>query len=165
MNAENPYTRFGLVPAEIAASVPGLDFLRSLLDETHPAPPVSETASLWLTQVERGRIAFEGRPSARFYNPMGTVHGGWIGMLLDSAMGCAVHSGLEAGHTYTTVEMKVVFVRPLFAETGPVRCEAWTVHQGRRIATSEGRIFDGAGTLLAHGSETCLITKLDTPRS
>lgn len=163
MSEHNPFTRFGIVPPETAMRVAGLEFLRQMLDRAHPAPPISEAADIWLAEVERGRIVFEARPSARFYNPMGTLHGGWLSIVLDSAMGCAVHSCLDAGQAYTTLEMKVNFVRAVVEDTGALRCEAWIVHQGRRTATSEGRLFDRAGTLLAHGSETCLITDLTAP--
>jgi uncharacterized protein (TIGR00369 family) len=104
-------------------------------------------------------VAFEASPSARFYNPMGLVHGGWRALLLDTAMGCAVHSALEPGQIYTTVEMKTAFVRPVRA-TGKLRCDRVLLHAGSRIASSKGKVFDGAGRLVAHGSETCLISAI-----
>jgi uncharacterized protein (TIGR00369 family) len=157
MAHDNPYKQFGVVPRNLAATESGLAFLLKLLDGTYPAPPISEACDLWLVEVEEGRAVFEGQPSPRFYNPMGIVHGGWISTVLDSAMGCAVHSMLKAGQAYTTVEMKVNFVRPVLEHTGIVRCEGKIVHSGGRLATSEGRLTDAAGKLLAHGSETCLI--------
>ena len=117
----------------------------------HPAPPFSEVAAVWPISVEVGRVAFEASPSARFYNPMGLVHGGWLALLLDSAMGCAVHSTLEPGQAFTTIEMKTTFVRPVRESTGKLRCEGVLLHAGSRIASSEGKIFDGAGRLIAHG--------------
>ena len=152
-----PFTRFGVVDKDIASSESGYAFLRKLLDATHPAPPFSEVSDVWLVEVEEGRVIFEAKPSARFYNPMGTVHGGWISTVLDSAMGCVVHSMLKAGQSYTTVELNVKFVRALSEQTGLVRCEAKIVHCGSRLATSEGRLIDGGGKLIAHGSETCMI--------
>jgi len=152
-----PYTKFGLVDREVVLGDTGHAFLQKLFDGTHPAPPFSETCEVWPTEVEVGRIVFEARPSARFYNPMGTVHGGWISTVLDSAMACAIHSKLKAGQAYTTVEMKVNFVRPLFDRTGKVRCEGRIVHLGSRMATSEGQLSDASGNLIAHGSETCMI--------
>ena len=149
----------GIVPPEVATSMSGLSFLKQLLDRSYPAPPFSATAEIWMQDIEAGRAVFAGLPSERFYNPMGTVHGGWISALLDSAMGCAVHSMLKAGQGYTTVELKTNFLRPLFAHTGQVRCEADIVHVGGRIATSEGKVFDADGNLVAHGSETCMILK------
>jgi uncharacterized protein (TIGR00369 family) len=157
MAHNNPYKRFGVVDRRSAASESGHAFLTKLLDSTHPAPPFSEVCDAWLVEVGEGRVVFEARPSARFYNPMGTVHGGWISTVLDSAMGCAVHSMLKAGQAYTTVELKVNFVRPLFEDTGLVRCEGKIVHSGGRLATAEGRLVDATGKLIAHGSETCMI--------
>ncbi len=157
MAHNNPYKRFGVVDRNIAASESGHAYLMKLLDGTHPAPPFSEVCDAWLVEVGEGRVVFEARPSARFYNPMGTVHGGWISTVLDSAMGCAVQSVLKAGQAYTTVELKTNFVRPLLEQTGMVRCEGKIVHSGGRLATAEGRLIDGAGKLIAHGSETCMI--------
>jgi uncharacterized protein (TIGR00369 family) len=153
----NPYRQFGVVDKNTLTGESGHDFLLKLLHSTHPAPPFSEISDAWLVEVAEGRIVFEAKPSARFYNPMGTVHGGWISTVLDSAMGCAVHSMLKAGQGYTTVELKVNFVRPVFEQTGIVRCEGKIVHSGGRLATAEGRLIDAAGKLLAHGSETCMI--------
>ena len=106
-----------------------------------------------------GRAVFAGIPSERFYNPMGVVHGGWISALLDSAMACAVHSLLKEGQGSTTVEIKTNFLRPVTARTGQLHCEADIVHFGGRLATSEGRVLDADGNMVAHGSETCMILK------
>jgi uncharacterized protein (TIGR00369 family) len=149
----------GLVPIEVAAEISGLTFLQRLKDGSYPAPPYAATSEIELTEVERGRVVFEGRPSARFYNPLGTVHGGWTSGLLDSAMACAVHSMLKPGQPYTTVDMSVSFVRAITEQTGKVRCEGKVIHAGGRIATAEARVWDAAGTLLAHGTETCMILK------
>jgi uncharacterized protein (TIGR00369 family) len=153
----NPYGEFGVVSREVIAGESGYTFLSKLLDGTHPAPPCFKVCDIWPVEVQEGRVVFAAKPSARFYNPMGTVHGGWTSTVLDSAMACAVHSMLKAGQAYTTVEMKVNFVRPLLEENGIVRCEGTIVYCGGRMATSEGRLFDASGTLIAHGSETCMI--------
>ena len=105
-----------------------------------------------LTEVDNGRVAFEGTPSETLYNPMGAVHGGFAMTLLDSAMTCAVMSALAAGELCTTVETKVSFVRPVLASTGPLRAEAHVIHAGSRVATAEGRLTNGAGRLYAHGT-------------
>ena len=147
----------GVVPREIAAGVAGLDFLEGLRDGKQPVPPFAAETDILIAEVDSGRVVFEATPSRRFYNPLGTVHGGWISTLLDSAMGCAVHSVLKAGQAYTTVDMAVSFVRPVFEKTGRLRCEGKIIHAGNRIATAEGRVWDNAGTLIAHGSETCII--------
>lgn len=153
----SPHQVAGVVPQEIATSVSGLDFLSALRDGRYPAPPFAVETGIWISEIEAGRVVFEADPSARFYNPLGTVHGGWISGLIDSAMGCAVHSLLEPGQAYTTVDMTINFVRPVFEKTGRLKCEGKVIHAGSRIATSEGRVWDQGGKLIAHGSETCLI--------
>jgi uncharacterized protein (TIGR00369 family) len=101
---------------------------------------------------------FAAVPGPEHYNPIGSVHGGLAATLLDSAMGCAVHSTLPAGVGYTTLELKVNFTRPITSETGRILCEGTVVHRGGRVATAEGRVFAEAdGKLLAHGTTTCLI--------
>lgn len=157
MSLATPPTKFGLVDRATATGMTGLVFIQGLRDQVHPAPPITEAAGLWITEAERGRVVFEALPSARFYNPLGSVHGGWVSILLDSAMGCAVHSTLAVGQAFTTVDLAVSFVRPIFEETGRLRAEGTVVHVGRQIATAEGRVWDGAGRLLAHGSETCMV--------
>src|SRR5579859_6473629 len=102
MTDHNPATSFGLLPREQAAGLSGFDFMNGLLQGLYPSPPFSEAADVWPVSVEKGRIAFEGAPSARFYNPMGIVHGGWISLLLDTVMGCAIHSALAPGQSFVT---------------------------------------------------------------
>ncbi len=101
-------------------------------------------------------------PSERFRNPLGTVHGGWMATLLDSALGCAVHSTLKAGQGFTTVDLAVSFVRAVHESSGKLRCEAKVIHAGGRIATSEGRLVDAEGKLYAHGTTTCLVMAAPT---
>ncbi len=158
----NPYTQFGVLDKSLMVGESGHAVLLKLLDATYPAPPFSETCDVWPVEVTEGCVVFEAKPSARFYNPMGVVHGGWISIVLDSAMGCAVHSMLKAGEAYTTVEMNVNFVRPLLEDTGTLRCEGKVLHCGGRLATSEARVTDAAGNLIAHGSETCMILSVKT---
>ena len=150
----------GVVPLDVATRERGLDFLRGMIDRLHPSPPFAETSDIWMTIAEEGRVVFEGMPSQRFLNPLGTVHGGWLSALLDSAMGCAVHSTLKPGYGYTTVDMSVTFVRAVSPKTGKLTCEGKTIHVGGRIATAEGRILDAAGKLVAHGTETCMILQV-----
>jgi uncharacterized protein (TIGR00369 family) len=147
----------GRLPIAATTAITGLDFLAGMRDGRHPLPPFAAETDIRITEVAHGRVLFEGVPSVRFYNPLGTVHGGWVATLLDSAMGCAVHSTLAAGRTYATVDMTISLVRAVTAGTGRLRCEGKIVHAGARIATAEGRVWDGAGTLIAHGTETCLI--------
>jgi uncharacterized protein (TIGR00369 family) len=157
MHDASPNSRFGVVPRETALGMSGLEFLTAIRDRRLPAPPFAGLTDIWIAEVEAGRVVFEAVPSARFYNPLGTVHGGWVSTLLDSAMGCAVHSKLKAGQAYTTVDLNVSLVRAVVEATGKLRCEGTSVHAGGRIATAQGRVFDQAGKLIAHGSTTCLI--------
>jgi uncharacterized protein (TIGR00369 family) len=153
----NGMAQTGIVPLDTAASMTGIEFLIALRDGHLVRPPFSETTDIVPIEIEPGRLVFEGTPSERFYNPMGVVHGGWIATLLDTAMACAIQSTLSAGQTYTTLELKTNFVRPVFAATGALRCEGIALSVGGRIASSEGKIFDKEGNLVAHGTETCLI--------
>jgi uncharacterized protein (TIGR00369 family) len=124
-----------------------------------PAPPVIATLGFVLDSVEAGRVQFSFEPAEYHYNPIGVVHGGLTATLCDSALGCAVHSTLPAGTAYTTLELKVNFVRALTKETGPVRCEGKVISVGGRVATAEARVTDAAGTLYAHATTTCLVIR------
>ena len=142
------------------ASSSGLDALRSLVDGRTPAPPMARTLGLELVDVSHGRAVFEADAAEWLLNPMGTVHGGFAATLLDSALGCAVHSTLPAGDGYTTVELKVNMVKAITAATGRLRCEATVVHAGGRIATADARVVGvDDGKLYAHGSTTCLVLR------
>ena len=111
-------------------------------------------------EVERGPRVFDARARREHYNPIGAVHGGVAATLLDSAMGCAVHTTLPAGTGYTTLELKVNYVRAMTSDTGPVRCEGEVVHRGGTVMTAEGRIWEeSGGALLAHGTCTCLVLR------
>ncbi len=154
----------GTVPLELAASHDGLTLFRKMIAGELPAAPMARVLNFRLTEAEHGHAVFRGTPLADFYNPLGTVHGGWASTLLDSALGCAVHTTLAAGEGYTTVEFKVNLTRPISETTGEVVSEGRIVHRGRRIATSEATLKDSAGKLLAHGTETCMIFPL-TPEA
>ena len=145
------------LPRDRLAGLSGKETLEMILNGTLPAPPFAPTMLIDLAEVEEGRIVFSGQPDFSFLNPMGTVHGGWIAAILDSAMGCAVHSTLKPGQLYTTTAITINYVRPLMADSGEVRCEATTIYSGARMATSEGRLIDGRGRVIAHGSESCLV--------
>ncbi|MCA1297834.1 PaaI family thioesterase [Stappia indica] len=148
---------FGLADRAETATMTGLAMLRAMLDGRFPAPPICQTMNFILTEVEDGSARFEGEPGFAHYNPMGMVHGGWIATILDSALGCAVHTTLQPGEGYTTIEFKVNNVRPLFQTSGRVICDGTVLHRGRRMATSEARLVDENGKLIAHGVETCMI--------
>jgi uncharacterized protein (TIGR00369 family) len=138
--------------------VTGLEFLRAIGAGELPPAPIAELLGFAPVEVEEGRVVFAVVPGPEHYNPIGTVHGGLAATLLDSAMGCAVQSTLPAGVGYTTLELKVNFVRPITTETGRILCEGTVVHRGGRVATADGRVLAEAdGALLAHGTTTCLI--------
>jgi uncharacterized protein (TIGR00369 family) len=142
-------------PAAVA-SMSGLEYLQSLIATNRP-PPIAELLNFTLTRVGPGIAAFSGTPAEYHYNPIGVVHGGFAATLLDSALGCAVHTTLKAGFGYTTVELKVNYVRPLLMSTGPITAEGKIIHVGSRLATAEARLTDATGKLYAHGSTTCMI--------
>jgi uncharacterized protein (TIGR00369 family) len=135
----------------------GLSFLEAIRDGRLPAAPVSQLMGFALTEVDAGRAVFECEPSESHYNPAGSVHGGVISTLLDSALSCAVHTTLPAGTGYTTAELKVNFVRPVVAGSGRLRSEGRVIHAGSRLATAEARLTDASGRLYAHAVGTCLI--------
>jgi uncharacterized protein (TIGR00369 family) len=138
---------------------PGLSYLQQVLAGAYPAPPIARLMNLRLVEVERGRAVFETTPEEYHYNPLGIVHGGLPATILDSAMGVSVHSCLNAGDRYTTIELKVNFVKALTLATGPVRAIATIVNISRTVAVAEARLVDRDGTLYAHGTSTCLIKR------
>lgn len=146
-----------MVGAEAARKMSGLDFLKAILAGKIPPPPISKLLGFKLKEVETGRIVFGLEPAEYHYNPIGMVHGGVASTILDSAMGCAIHSTLPVGTGYSTVELKVSFVRPMSTKTGRVRCEASVIHTGGSIATAEAKLVDDEGKLYAHGTTTCMI--------
>ena len=135
----------------------GLEYLQKIVAGELPRPPISALLDFGLAELGEGRAVFTVEPAEYHYNPIGVVHGGLAATLLDSAMGCAVHSMLAAGVGYTTLEVKVNYVRPMTVETGLVRCEAKVIHMGGRTATAEGRVTDASGKLYAHATTTCII--------
>lgn len=145
--------------AEAGRGLSGLEFLQKILTGELRRPPIAALLNFELVEVREGYAVFAVKPAEYHYNPIGVVHGGLGATLLDSAMGCAVQSMLPAGAGYTTLEIKVNFVRPMTAETERVRCEAKLIHLGGRTATAEGRIVDATGKLYSHGTTTCLIMR------
>jgi uncharacterized protein (TIGR00369 family) len=143
--------------AEQGLQLSGMEYIQAIFRSELPAPPISELMGFRGVLAEPGRAVFEMEPGPQHYNPIGSVHGGVALTLLDSAMGCAVHTLLEAGVGYTTLEVKTNFVRPITSDTGVIRCEGIVIHRGSRIATAEGKLTDANGKLLAHGTTTCLI--------
>ena len=155
----------GVVPVDVIRPLSGLEFMKALSEGRFPRPPIGKLVDFQLTEVELGQAVFTAMPGEQHYNPLGSVHGGYISTLLDSCMGCAVHTRLAPGQGFTSLELKVNFVRRVSAETGPVRAEGKVIHLGGQIATAEGRLVDANGRLLAHGTTTCLIFRLpDGPK-
>ena len=148
---------YGVVTPDILKSYDGLGFLKAIVDGTLPQPPIGETLGFHLVEAEPGRAAFVGTPELRHYNPIGTVHGGFAATLLDSALACAIATTMKKGDVWTTLELKINYVRAMTSETGLVRAEGRVIHRGRSVATSEGDLKDAAGRLYAHATTTCMI--------
>jgi uncharacterized protein (TIGR00369 family) len=142
------------------AGLTGLEFIRAIFEGKLPAPPITATMGFTGDTAEEGKVTFVGEAGEHLFNPIGVVHGGFAMTILDSAMGCAVHTTMAVGEAYTTLEVKVNLVRPITLETGPVLCEGTVIHRGGKVATAEGRLIaERTGKLLAHGTTTCLVFK------
>jgi uncharacterized protein (TIGR00369 family) len=150
----------GFVTPAQAAGRSGLDVLQAMLAGELPYPHIAETLDFGIVSVAPGSAVFQGTPQVRHLNPMGGVHGGWYATLLDSALGCAVHTMMPAGRGYTTAELSVNIVRGATPSTGPLRAVATVLHCGRQLATAEARIVGPDGRLYAHGTTTCLVFEL-----
>lgn len=137
----------------------GLQLLRMVVAGELPPPPIAKLMDIRLTEVEKGKAIFTGTPQEFHYNPLGTVHGGYGATLLDSAMGCSVHSTLVPGDIYTTLEFKINFMRPLTHDTGEVRGIGTVINATRTTAVTEGRIEDASGKLYAFATSTCVIRR------
>ena len=147
----------GVATPEQVAGLSGLQTLHAMLAGDLPYPPIAETLDFQLIEADYGKAVFQGTPQLRHYNPLGSVHGGWYATLLDSALGCAVHTTLPPGMGYTTAEVSVNIVRAATTRTGPLRAIGQIVHSGRQLATAEARIVGPDGKLYAHGTTTCLV--------
>lgn len=150
----------GVASPAMLAGKTGLQQMQALLDGQAPRPPISETMDFMMVSVEDGTAVFQGRPQFKHYNPLGGVHGGWFATLLDSALGCAVHTTLPVGRGYTTLEFKVNLVRGLTDKVPLVRAIGRVVHRGRQVMTSEADLVGHDGRLYAHGTTTCLLFDL-----
>lgn len=150
------------VPIDVLKRRDGIDLLRDVAAGVLPFGPMNDTLDFHLVEVEPGRAVYEGNPKAAFFNLLGTVHGGWSAAILDSVVACAIHSMLKAGTGYTTVELKVNYVRTVTAHCGPLRAEGKVINIGGRIGTAEGRLTDADGVLYAHATTTCLFFDLST---
>jgi len=146
--------------AAAGAELSGLECMRAIVDGALPPPPIAQLLAFTVIEVEHGRAVFAMEPAEWMYNPIGMVHGGVAATLLDSCMGCAVHTTLDAGVAYTTTDLQVRYVRAMSDTTGRVLAEGRVIHAGGRTATAEGRLFvESDDTLLAHGSSGCAILR------
>jgi uncharacterized protein (TIGR00369 family) len=152
-----PVKTFGTVSAEMQKTMSGLEFVEGLASGALPLNTLAQTLGYDVNEAVRGRVVVTLIPTCAHLNPAGTVHGGLAATLLDSCMGLAIQSMLDEGVSSTTLEFKISLVRPIMPETGQIRAEGVVLNCGRRIGTAEGRVTDGNGRLLAHGTTTCLI--------
>jgi uncharacterized protein (TIGR00369 family) len=147
--------------AAAGATMTGMEYMSAIVAGEMPPPPIAVTMRLRPVELEEGRVVFEGEPGEEHYNPIGVVHGGYAATLLDSALGCAVHTTLPAGVGYTSLGLEAKFVRPISRDTGRVLCEATVLYRGRRQATSEATLTAAdSGKVLASGTATCMILGL-----
>jgi uncharacterized protein (TIGR00369 family) len=156
----SPKVEYGVTPTNVMASMAGIDFVRAIFEGRLPTPPIMQNVEPFDQTAEPGIVAFYSVPGFRHYNPIGSVHGGYAAILLDSAMGLAVQSALPVGSGYTTLEFKISFIRGMTKDTGVVHTEGKTLNVGRRAATAEARITDAKGRLLAHATTTCLVFEI-----
>lgn len=150
----------GLAQPEHLAGKTGLQQMQAMLSGGMPYPHIAATLDFSLVEIEPGKAVFQGTPQLMHYNPMGTVHGGWYATLLDSAVGCAIHTMMPVGLGYTTAELSVNIVRAASHQTGPLRAIGTVIHCGRQLATAEGQIVGPDGKLYAHATTTCLVFEL-----
>jgi uncharacterized protein (TIGR00369 family) len=147
-----------MASAAVGAEMTGLEYVRAIQSGEIPPPPIAVVMNFSIEKLEEGRAAFVGEPGEEHYNPIGVVHGGYASTILDSALGCSVHTTCPAGVGYTSQTLEVKYLRPITRDTGPVRAEAHVVHRGRQNAVAEARLTSvETGKLLATGTSTCLI--------
>ncbi|MBI5276661.1 MAG: PaaI family thioesterase [Burkholderiales bacterium] len=150
----------GVSRADQVAGKSGLQMMQGLLQGELPYPPIMRTLDYHLVEVGDGLAIFQGTPGPAHFNPMGGIHGGWYSTLLDSALGCAVHTKMPAGRAYTTAELSVNIVKAIGPKVQRVRAEGKVIHCGRQLATAEARLYGPDGTLYAHATTTCLVFEL-----
>ncbi len=146
-----------LVGAERAKTMNGLDFMRAMIDGEIPPPPITALMRMTAVSAEVGSVTFTCEPDESMYNPIGTVHGGLVCTLLDSVLGCAVHTTLAAGQGYTSLDIAVSYLRPVLATSGPLTAVGRVVKPGSRAAFAEGTVHDAGGKLVASATSTLLV--------
>ena len=150
----------GVATPQQVAGRSGLELLQAMLRGELPSAPIARTLDFQLLEVGEGRAVFQGQPGPAHLNPMGGIHGGWYATLLDSALGCAVHSMMPAGRGYTTAELGINLVKAIGPKVRRVRAEGKVLHCGRQLATAEARLVGPDGTLYAHATTTCLVFEM-----
>jgi len=143
--------------SEARRTMSGIEYLRKLMTGELPPSGMVQLLNLKLVEVTEGRAVFTVQADEHHYNGLGIAHGGLAATMLDSALGCAINSMMPAGKVFTTLEMKVNYLRPIKRELGELRCEANVIHVGGRTAIAEGRIIDAEGKIYAHGTATCIL--------
>jgi uncharacterized protein (TIGR00369 family) len=144
----------------LGSGLSGLEFMQKLAAGQIPPPPIAQLLGMWLTKADVGLVEFQCTPDESMYNPIGMVHGGIAATILDSCMGCAVHTTLPAGVGYSTSDLQVRYLRGMSSDTGRVRAEGTVVHAGRRLATAEGRlIVEATGKLIATATTGCIVLR------
>ncbi len=154
----------GVARPEQVMGMTGLQTMQAMLRGELPYPPIAKTLDFTLVEASEGRAVFQGTPGPAHLNPMGGIHGGWYATLLDSALGCAVHTMMPAGRGYTTAELGVNLVKAIGAKAPRVRAEGKVLHCGRQLATAEARLYGPDGTLYAHATTTCLVFELPSQK-
>ncbi|MBA3868990.1 MAG: PaaI family thioesterase [Anaerolineae bacterium] len=147
------------IVSQAARSMKGLEFLQKIASGEVPPPPIMRLINFQGAEVSEGKVVFTCAPSEQHYSVLGMVHGGVAATLLDTSLGCSIHSMLPLGVSYTTLELHINYVRPLTINTGVIRCEGEVIHVGRTVATAQGRIVDATGKLYAHATTTCMILR------
>ena len=154
----------GLARPEQIAGKTGLEVMQAMLNGEIPYAAIAKTLDFTILTVGPGLAVFQGTPLPQHLNPLGTIHGGWVATLLDSALGCSVHTMMPVGRAYTTAELSVNYVKGLTPKVQRVRAEGKVIHCGKQLATAEARLFGPDGTLYAHATTTCLVFEIPAPR-
>ncbi|MGH1361820.1 MAG: PaaI family thioesterase [Burkholderiaceae bacterium] len=155
-----PNVAFGVVAPEQVAGMSGIEALQAITAGAIPAPPIARVMRQWIERIAPGEVEFRGDPGPEYLNPMGIVHGGWTMTLLDSVLGCAVQSLLDASETYVSLGTEVKFNRPLLHTSGQVQAIGNVITRGKRTATAQARVLDARGRVIATGTTTCFIDRL-----
>src|SRR5688572_25750501 len=149
-----------LAAAAAGSRLSGIEHLQAVAEGRLPPPPIAGLMGFDLVTVSDGEVVFRCTPDESAYNPIGVVHGGLVCTLLDSVCGCAVQSQLEQGTGYTSLEIKVSYLRPVLADTGELTARGWVTRRGRRASFAEGDVRDPQGRVVATASSTCLVFPL-----